>query len=238
MPLNIAFISLMLITVPAFAKKDQSSVQPTVIRNMIGNANPNMCSDMISSPSKLTIPLGKSTLIKLPEPLASRTVGNADVLQAKMISPLTLYVVGLDIGSTNMILQSENGTCSIIDVTVNMDPDALQQTLLELMPEEGNIKVTAAGETLILSGTVQDATSANRALNIAQAYVTRVLKPVSAKVKDTQNNETENQTSKVYSQYSETPHPRVINMLSVGAQQQVMLEVKVAEISKTLLDKL
>lgn len=238
MPLSLVFISLMLITAPTFAKKAQSSVKPTVVNNMIGDGNASMCSNQISSPSKLTIPLGKSTLIKLPEPLASRTVGNVDVLQAKMISPLTLYVVGLDIGSTNMILQSKNGTCTIIDVTVSMDPDALQQALLELMPEEKDIMVTAAGESLILSGTVQDATAANQAVNIAQAYVSRVLKPVSAKLKDNQTNETGNQQSIVYSQYSEKPNPRVINMLSIGAQQQVMLEVKVAEISKTLLDKL
>jgi pilus assembly protein CpaC len=32
--------------------------------------------------------------------------------------------------------------------------------------------------------------------------------------------------------------PRVVNMLSVAAPQQVMLEVKIAEVSKTLVDQL
>jgi pilus assembly protein CpaC len=32
--------------------------------------------------------------------------------------------------------------------------------------------------------------------------------------------------------------PRVINLLSIGSAQQVMLEVKIAEVSKTLIDKL
>lgn len=36
--------------------------------------------------------------------------------------------------------------------------------------------------------------------------------------------------------YAETKH--IVNMLRVGAAQQVMLEVKIAEVSKTLLDKL
>ncbi|UUZ53221.1 hypothetical protein LP419_30635 [Massilia sp. H-1] len=39
-------------------------------------------------------------------------------------------------------------------------------------------------------------------------------------------------------QASNQTGPRVINMLSVGAPQQVMLEVKVAEVSKTLVDQL
>ena len=34
------------------------------------------------------------------------------------------------------------------------------------------------------------------------------------------------------------PRKKVVNLLRVGAPQQVMLEVKIAEVSKTLLDRL
>ena len=244
---TVFLIGLVLFNNPALAaRKQPSSATPTtVIQEQIGNGKEDSCLGQISNPAKLTLPLGKSTLIKLPEPLASRSVGNPNVLQAKLISPKTLYLLGLDIGSTNMIIQSKNGTCTIIDVTVILDPDSLQQNLSELFPEEKNVKVTAASDSLILSGTVEDAITANRIVDIARAYVRRKAQPanVGQSASDGNNQgakqkEKEDDFDVGLGQYDSRVNFRVINMLSVSAQQQVMLEVKVAEVSKTLLDKL
>ena len=229
----------------AARKQPSNTAAPTVVQEPIGNGKEDNCVGQVSSPAKLTLPLGKSTLINLPEPLASRSVGNQNVLQAKLISPQTLYLLGLDIGSTNMIIQSKNGTCTIIDVTVILDPDSLQQNLSELFPEEKNVKVTAASDSLILSGTVEDAITANRIVDIARAYVRRKAQPanVGQSASDGNNQgakqkEKEDDFDVGLGQYDSRVNFRVINMLSVSAQQQVMLEVKVAEVSKTLLDKL
>ena len=238
--LSALLISLLIAATPTFARQPIQKDKATPIKEtqeMIGGGNDGSCSGLISNPTKLTLPLGKSTLIKLPEPLASRTVGNQSILQAKMIAPQTLYLLGVDIGSTNMIIQGKSGACTIVDVTVSMDPDGLQQALIELMPEEKNIKVTAAAESLILNGTVEDAISANRAVDIANAYVGRVLKSVDTSTKEDKTITDKSQQSKIYGQYTEVS-PRVVNLLSVTAQQQVMLEVKIAEVSKSLLDKL
>ena len=234
--LTALLLGFALINSPALARKPApiKAAQETII-----STKDDGCVGQVSSPAKLTLPLGKSTLIKLPEPLASRTVGNQNVLQAKLISPQTLYLLGLDIGTTNMIIQSKSGACTIIDVTVSMDSDGLQQTLSELLPEEKNIKVTAAADSLILSGTVEDALTANRAVDIASTYIRRNTQSLNvskdaanSNQNDQQNNQQNNQ------QNTDMVNPRIVNMLSVSAQQQVMLEVKVAEVSKTLLDKL
>jgi pilus assembly protein CpaC len=241
--LTALLIGVALLNNSALAARKQANLTTaaTVIQEPIGNGKMADCVGQISSPAKLTLPLGKSTLINLPEPLTSRSIGNATVLQAKLISPQTLYLLGLDIGSTNMIIQSKNGVCTIIDVTVGMDPDGLQQTLNTLLPEEKNIKVTAAADALILSGTVEDAITANRAVDLASAYVRRVLIPVpghtlNLNVSENQNPNNMNQQNN--QQNADMVNPRIVNMLSVSAQQQVMLEVKVAEVSKTLLDRL
>lgn len=228
--LTTLLIGIALISSPAMARK------PTPIQENRVSAIEDSCVGQISSPAKLILPLGKSTLIKLPEPLASRSVGNPDVVQAKLITPQTLYLLGLDIGSTNMIIQSKSGICTIIDVTVSMDPDSLQQTLNELLPEEKNIKVSAAADSLILSGTVEDAIAANRAVDIASTYVRRRVMPLDVSKESTNNNQ--NNQQNMNQQNTDMVNPRIVNMLSVSAQQQVMLEVKVAEVSKTLLDKL
>ena len=236
--LTTLLIGLSLINSPAFARKPAPANAP---QNNMTTAKEDGCLGQIANPAKLTLPLGKSTLIKLPEPLATRSIGNPEVIQAKLISPQTLYLLGLDIGSTNMIIQGKSGTCTIIDVTVSMDPDGLQQMLGELMPEEKNIKVTAAADSLILSGTVEDAITANRAVDIASAYVRRRTMPLEVgkdSANGNQNNQQNQQQQNMTQQNMDMVNPRIVNMLSVSAQQQVMLEVKIAEVSKTLLDKL
>lgn len=203
--------------------------------------NSQICAGEVAPPSKLTIPVGKSTLINLPEALGNRTVGNDGVLETRLMSTTSLYVVGVDVGTSNMILQTKTGKCSIVDVFVTMDPDPLQQMLHDLMPDEQNIKVSAAADSLVLSGFVENPLSVNRAVELAGAYVRRMVQRVPGK-DGQQNQSQQNQQSMMQSQQGGQVvpgfTPRIVNMLSVNAQQQVMLEVKVAEVSKTLLDKL
>ncbi|HJV02476.1 MAG TPA: pilus assembly protein N-terminal domain-containing protein, partial [Burkholderiaceae bacterium] len=112
------------------------------------------CTGEAATPGQLTLQLGKSTLMRLPEAVAARAVGNPAVVQAMLVSPDTLYLAGVDVGSTNLIVQGRSGTCSVVDVTVGIDPGALQATLAALLPRERNIRVSAAADTLVLSGTV------------------------------------------------------------------------------------
>ncbi|MES2500742.1 MAG: type II and III secretion system protein family protein [Pseudomonadota bacterium] len=238
--LSLLVFGLSLAISPSFAAKPPVKSTNANIQEQIIPAVEGTCSGQISNPAKLNLPIGKSTLIKLPEPLASRTVGNQQVVQAKMIAPQTLYLLGMDIGSTNMIIQGKSGTCTIIDVTVGIDPDGLQQSINELLPEEKNIKVSAAADSIVLTGTVEDALTANRAVDIAAAYVRRILMPVQDETSQNNNNNMQNANQQNSGNMSnqDRVNPRVINMLSVSAQQQVMLEVKIAEVSKSLLDRL
>lgn len=230
----------------AARKQPPNAVTPSAVQESIGNGKEADCVGQISSPAKLIIPVGKSTLIKLPEPLASRSIGNPDVVQAKLISPQTLYLLGVNIGTTNMIIRSTQGTCTVIDVIVNMDPDALRGTLNALMPEEKNIQVTAAADSLILSGTVEDAITANRVIEISEAFVRRQAAESAQKFGTDSASGSQGATVVSFNQGQAGQSaqgkggqsPRVVNLLGVGSQQQVMLEVKVAEVSKTLLDKL
>lgn len=234
-------MSVALICETTYARnaEPKSQANVTEINEMIGQSKDANCVGKIANPSKLTLPLGKSTLINLPEPISSRTVGNQGTVQAKMVAPQTLYLLGVDIGSANMIIQGKSGTCTIVDVTVTLDPDPLQQDLSGLFPQENNVKVTAASDSLILSGTVEDAITANRMIDIARAYVRRKTQPSEVNSEKSKlNMKREDDQDVSLGQYNDRVNFRVVNMLSVSAQQQVMLEVKVAEVSKTLLDKL
>lgn len=202
------------------------------------------CNGEVASPGKLSLAIGKSTLLKLPEAVTNRTLGNPSVAQAMLVSPETLYLLGLEVGTTNMILQGKSGKCSVIDVVVTMDPAALQATYKELMPDETNIRVSAAADSLVLSGSVADSIAVMRAVDLATAFVRRPALMNSAAQQQSIQGATGagNQMTTAGLPPGLTganaPQLRVVNLLVVSAAQQVILEVKIAEVSKTLLDKL
>ncbi|MDP3037096.1 MAG: pilus assembly protein N-terminal domain-containing protein, partial [Rhodocyclaceae bacterium] len=154
--------------------------------------------------SAMSVTLGKSTLLRIPAPVARMSVGNPAVADVVLITPREIYILGKTIGSTNVILWTHGGQTAVIDVGVGMDTAALQGKIEQLMPGEKGIMVNAAADSLVLSGAVADAVKVDRAMALAGAYSGK----------------------------------KVINLLRVTDAQQVMLEVKVAEVSKTLVDKL
>ncbi|WP_332876038.1 type II and III secretion system protein family protein [Massilia sp. S19_KUP03_FR1] len=187
------------------------------------------CSGTAAKPAQLALYMGKSTMMRLPEGVIHRSVGNPDVVQAMLVAPDTLYIAGIDVGTTNMIIQGKSGACSVVDVTVAMDPAALRSTLAAALPDEKNIVVSTAADTIILSGTVLDATVVARAGELAAAYVRRPVRALQG---------TKDDASTAAPAAPAAAGVRVVNMLAVSAPQQVLLEVKIAEVSKTLLNKL
>ncbi len=191
------------------------------------------CTGEAAKPGKMTLLMGKSNLMRLPEPVRHRSVGNAAVAQAMLVAPDTLYLLGVDVGTTNMIIQGKSGACSMIEIMVVMDPVAIESALALALPDEKDIKVSSANETIVLTGTVSSSEALVRAGELANAFVTEESRSLARKDDDAGTAAkggaaTDKSTSK----------QRVINMLSVTAPQQVMLDVKIAEVSKTLLERL
>lgn len=190
------------------------------------------CSGEAARPAQVALQMGKSTLMRLPEAIQNRSVGNPEVVQAMLVSADTMYIAGIDVGTTNMIIQGRSGLCNVLDITVSMDPSALQATLAAVMPEEKDIRVLAAADSLVLTGTVSDASAAAHAAELASAYVRRPLRPLGAVPKELAPNASGAAAA------AGGANLRLVNLLGVAAPQQVQLEVKVAEVSKNLLEKL
>ncbi len=118
-----------------------------------------------------------------------------------------------------------------------MDPDGLLKTFTELFPDEKNIRIMVAADSLVLSGVVSDALVVAQLVDLATAYVRRpAISGINQPDGTTKPLTTLGMQQPVNNQ-TQSP-PRVINLLSVGSAQRVILEVKIAEVSKTLIDKL
>jgi pilus assembly protein CpaC len=182
------------------------------------------CAGEIRPAISMRVAEGKSTMVdlqqlKLPAPAWLRSVGNPDVVQMEPMTSAAprnmFFAFGKKVGGTNLVFQNKEGNCAVIELNVGIDTVAVQSSLYELVPNEKNVKVSAAADSLVLSGTVSDSGAADRIMTIAGAFVRKQGGAVGGNAQD-----------------------RIVNMMSVSAPQQVMLEVKVAEISRTLLDKL
>ncbi|MDL2355194.1 MAG: type II and III secretion system protein family protein [Pseudomonadota bacterium] len=219
------------------------------------------CSGEAAKPANLQLQLGKSAMLRLPEAVLYRSVGNPDLVRVRQLAHDTLYLAGIDVGSTNMIIQGRSGACSMIDIVVSMDATAFQATLASVLPDEHEIRVVVAADSLVLTGTVADGAAVLRAGELAAAFVRRPLQPLvgigandntgvakAADARSALHAELDPGATGSAKLLMETRNNggaaaggagvRVINMLNVRAPQQVMLEVKIAEVSKTLLEKL
>lgn len=129
--------------------------------------------------------------------------GVADT-EITLLSPTELFFLGRKTGSMNVVLQSSDGRCVVKDIVVTIDPETLQSKIGELMPEEGGVKVRAAENAVVLTGSVSDGVRLDQIVTLASMY---------------------------------GDGKKVVNLLRVNSPQQVMLEVKIAEVSKTLLNR-
>jgi pilus assembly protein CpaC len=193
----------------------------------------------------ITLVTGKSTLLRLDAPIDRISLGNPSIADVTIISPRELYLLGKSFGSTNVILWRKGGQTTVIDVVVNLDAGLLQDKLAQLLPAEKGIRVSAAADSVVLSGVVSSAWQVQQAVVIAEAYVRNINRglvlPIATGGETGKGGTTVSVGGGAGGQTTAavaTAGARVINLLTVAAPQQVMLEVKVAEVSRTLLDKL
>lgn len=179
---------------------------------------------------------GKSTLMHLPFPVARVSVGDPRIADVILLNTTDVYLLGKSVGTTNLIVWNRNNEASIIDLSVSIDASLLQARLSELLPNEKELRVTVAGDTLILSGVVSDTVKADQAMSLANAYAQRGSRPAAGAAVAGAAPAAAGAAPDPSGGPSASP--RVINLMAIAAPQQVMLEVKVAEVSKTLVDQL
>jgi pilus assembly protein CpaC len=176
----------------------------------------------------LSVLLFKSRIVTLDEPVGRVSVGNPDIADIVLIPPTDLYVLGKDIGTTNVFLWNrDNRLLGNLNVEVTHDLGSLKAKLHQLLPEQ-TIQVHSAQRSVVLTGTVPDAATMNAAVRLAEGYL--------AQVQPAKKAETFEQDSA--SKREDKSVGQVINLLQIAGAQQVMLEVKVAEIARTELKRL
>lgn len=159
----------------------------------------------------ITLGRNKSMLVELPVDLRDVVVSNPEIMDAVVQSSSRVYLIGKKTGMSNAFFFDSRGVQVLtLEVMVEHDTGALEVMLRRLLPGS-NIKCEILNETVILTGTVKSPLQANRAGDIASRYI--VASP----------------------QADERSKLKVINMLAVEGEDQVMLRVTVAEVQRSVL---
>lgn len=173
--------------------------------------------------------VGHATLIKLPIATKRVAIGDPNILDFKMISPRELYVLGKSVGTTNMILWDAAGDSIVLPAAVNVDLEPLSASIRASLPQEQDIKISSIAGSVVLSGTISDGLAAKTALDLSSAFIANLNRQIEAAGKQQSS---ANQPSQSVSAL------RVIDLLRLRDSQQVMLDVRIAEVSKDLLEQL
>jgi pilus assembly protein CpaC len=179
----------------------------------------------------LTVPIYKSRVVTLPAAAKRVSIGNPDIADVLILDSSELYVLGKDLGATNVLLWDRDGKLiSSLSVFVTHDLEGLRQTLATVLPGE-KIQVTSAQRDLVLSGQVTSALKMDAALQVAHSFLQQA---ATAKEKIMFKEE----SNVGGGAGSDRKAGQVINLMTVGGAQEVMLQVKVAEVQRSLMKDL
>jgi len=156
-----------------------------------------------AEPQKLSLTVGKSVVVSSSQPVKRVSLGSQDVADAIVLTPMQISVIGKASGVTNLILWGvDDKISSILDIQVSPDAARLGEMIEKIMPDEKNLRVDGAHDSLTLSGTVSSTSRLSQALALAEVYLPK--------------------------------DGKIVNLVEVAGVHQVMLEVRVAEMSKSL----
>ncbi len=220
---------------PRCATPSTPGAWPLLLAAVLATTSPPSRAD---NPQTLTLQAGTSRVVTLPQAVERVSVAHPGVLDVVMTSQRELYVLGRGVGWSNIMLWSRGAPVSVIDVQVEMDVRNLRAQLSRLLPQETDLQVQAAADSVVLWGTVSSVVQAEQAVALAQGHVramARLAQPSAATAAASATGTTPTASVSVQALGGSPPH--VINLLKIRQPQQVMLEVKVVEISRNLLDQ-
>ncbi|MEZ9709692.1 type II and III secretion system protein family protein [Vibrio breoganii] len=168
------------------------------------------------SGNTITIPQHKSTHVKISGKAKRVSLGDPEVLDIVMLKADELFLIGKKLGSTNLSAWDAQGRLiESLNIEVTHDLNNLKAKLYEFLPEE-EIQVHSAQDKLILSGLISSQEKMNIAVKVAQTY------SAGEAVNASDGNAGQAESG-------------VINLMTIGGAQQVMLEVTVAEVQRSLV---
>jgi pilus assembly protein CpaC len=177
----------------------------------------------------LKIGLGKSVLLEFPRDVRDVMVSNPAVVDAVVLSSNRVFLLAKGSGEANAFFFDTSGAqFATMELYIERETAGLE-SLLNRIITGASIKVEMLNQTVILTGTVKSPIDSTRAGDISAQFISQQLTSVSLQAKE---------GVALAQGQSNQIKDSVVNMLTVEAEEQVMLKVTVAEVQRTLLKQL
>ncbi len=187
---------------------------------------------------KITMGVGRSMMVQFPMELRDVMIADPNKMDAIVQTSDRVFLVAKSAGSTNAFFFDSNGNqIMTLEIAIGSDLSALDNLLKRLLPSS-NIKTDLAGTAIVLMGNVRTPGDAARAGEIATQFAAA----------------NKNLTGSGYSYQSSTvggvttttgnfnqtardsaSDKKIINLLNIEGEEQVMLKVTVAEVQRNVL---
>lgn len=120
---------------------------------------------------ELTLPIGKTQIIRSTRALEQVIVGNAEIADVELLNDRQFLIMGRRAGTTNLAFRDTNNrVIAVMDVVVGYDMESLKRNFHEVLPGEPNIEVRSANGKIMLSGQVGSSAAMDTALQLARSY--------------------------------------------------------------------
>ncbi|MGF1660422.1 MAG: type II and III secretion system protein family protein, partial [Rubrimonas sp.] len=118
----------------------------------------------------VAVMLDQAVILESARSFSELQIAQPGIADVQPLSDRSIYLLGRSIGRTSLALLDASGrVIENLRVVVEPDLSELKQRLRELLPRE-RVEVRAAGDGLILSGSVGGAAAIDRAMALGRAY--------------------------------------------------------------------
>jgi len=162
--------------------------------------------DLAASSQKITVPLNRGVTVETTIEATRADVIAKNIADVQVISPTKMLITGENFGTTSVVLLGADGKQYVFEVSVELDLQRLTDALRSVDPQS-TAQATSVMGNIVLVGTASSAERAKRMTELASLFLPSGVGGGQA-------------TS-------------VQNHLEVAGEQQVLLKVMVAEVSRS-----
>jgi pilus assembly protein CpaC len=121
---------------------------------------------------EMEVSAGKSQVLELPSAYTDLMVADPKVADVLPLNGHSVYVVGKSVGATALTIYGPNRRLiAAVNVVVGADIQSLKTRLAEVLPDEKDISIRMANQSIILSGTVSSPAALGQVMQLAGTYV-------------------------------------------------------------------
>jgi pilus assembly protein CpaC len=119
----------------------------------------------------LSLGIGKSVVLDLPRDIKDVLVANPKVANAVVHSAQRAYVIGAEVGQTNIVFfDSEGQQIAAYDIAVTRDLNGVRAALKQTLPN-ADVRIEGLGDGVVLTGSVASPIEAQQAGDLAARLV-------------------------------------------------------------------